>query len=314
MSQKTVLITGCSDGGIGAALAAEFQLRGLRVFATARDPAKMTSLAALGVETLALDVTSESSIEQAVAIVREKLTIGSSHNNNNNNNNNNANTEPVAEPRRRRLDFLINNAGVNHVMPLSDTKLSDLRRVIDTNLVGSLAVTQAFIPLLMRQKATDMTSGRDPKQKSTVVMLGSVNEVFSPPYQAAYNASKAAVHAAARTLRIELAPLGIGCVTVMTGSVRTKLFENAPSNVPEQSFYSAVASKIESREFLKNAQWVDADEFAKQVVRDLLKSKPKLDIWRGGLATVASWLAWFGWEGMLDSAMLKGNNLDKISP
>ncbi|KAJ8128834.1 hypothetical protein O1611_g4797 [Lasiodiplodia mahajangana] len=268
----------------------------------------MTSLAALGVETLALDVTSESSIEQAVAIVRGKLTVSNS-----NTNANRPNPDPTAES-RRRLDFLINNAGVNHIMPLSDTKLSDLRRVIDTNLIGPLAVTQAFIPLLMHQKATDVISESVSRRKSTVVMLGSVNEVFSPPYQAAYNASKAAIHAASRTLRIELAPLGIGCVTLMTGSVRTKLFENAPSNVPEQSFYSAVASKIEGKEFLKNARWVDADEFAKQVVGDLLRSKPKLDIWRGGLATVASWLAWFGWEGMLDSAMLKANNLNKISP
>ncbi|KAJ8105164.1 hypothetical protein ONZ43_g7534 [Nemania bipapillata] len=304
MPQQTVLVTGCSDGGIGAALAAEFQLRGLRVFATARDPSKMTSLTALGIETLALDVTSEESIGQAVAVVRAKLAE-------NNNNHDMSATDPDS---RGKLDFLINNAGVNHIMPLSDTTISDLRRVVDTNLVGSLAVTQAFIPLLMQQNGPGSTNGGATKRKGTVVMLGSINEVFSPPYQVAYTASKAAVHAAARSLRIELAPLGIRCVTLMTGSVRTKLFENAPSKVPEHSLYSAVASKIEGRDFLKNAQWANADEFAKQVVGDLLKQKPKLDIWRGGLATVASWLARLGWEGMLDSAMLKANHLDEISP
>ncbi|KAJ2971101.1 hypothetical protein NUW58_g9510 [Xylaria curta] len=100
MAQKTVLITGCSDGGIGAALAAEFQLRGLRVFATARDPSKMADLAALGVETLALDVTSEASIERAVVTVREKL-----------NNSAISNKPDTAPEARKRLDFLINNAG-----------------------------------------------------------------------------------------------------------------------------------------------------------------------------------------------------------
>ncbi|TGJ85911.1 hypothetical protein E0Z10_g2874 [Xylaria hypoxylon] len=289
------------DGGIGAALAAELQLRGLRVFATARDPAKMASIAALGIETLALDVTSDSSIEQAVAIMRKKL-----------NNSNDANKSNTEQETVNRLDFLINNAGVNHVMPFSDTRIADLRRVFDTNVIGSLAVTQAFIPLLMHRRAPDSENKRDGEQKSTIVMLGSVNEVFSPPYQAAYNASKAAVHAAARTLRVELAPLGINCVTLMTGSVRTKLFENAPSKVPENSFYSALADKIENRDFLKNAQWVSADDFARQVADDLLKPKPKLDIWRGGLARVASWLAWLGWEGMLDSAMLKANHLNEI--
>ncbi|RWA11295.1 hypothetical protein EKO27_g3815 [Xylaria grammica] len=303
MSPKTVLITGCSDGGIGAALAAEFQLRGLRVFATARDPAKMASIAALGIETLALDVTSDASIEQAVATVREKL----------NHSSNGASKSTTTEQETgKRLDLLVNNAGMNHVMPLSDTKIADLRALFNTNVVGSLAVTQAFIPLLMHQRAPNAESSKDGKTKSTVAMLGSVNEVFSPPYQAAYNASKVAVHAVARTLRVELAPLGINCVTLMTGSVRTKLFENAPSKVPENSLYGALADRIENREFLKNAQWVEAEEFARQVVDDLLKPKPKLDIWRGGLARVASWLAVFGWEGMLDSAILKANHLDEI--
>lgn len=194
MPQKSILITGCSDGGIGAALAAEFQLRGLRVFATARDPSKMARLTDLNIETLALDVTSESSIEQAVTIVREKL-----NNNNNNSNSNDAPGSGTIPKTGKKLDFLINNAGVNHVMPFSDTSISDLRNVINTNLIGSLAVTQAFIPLLMRQRATGSKNEGDQAGRGTVVMLGSVNEVFSPPYQVAYNASKAAVHAAARS-------------------------------------------------------------------------------------------------------------------
>ncbi|KAK5624695.1 hypothetical protein RRF57_000412 [Xylaria bambusicola] len=302
MPQNTVLITGCSDGGIGAALAVEFQLRGLRVFATARDLSKMANLAALGVEMLELDVTSESSIEQAVAIVREKLSVTSSDPNDNGKSN-------TDQPPRGRLDFLINNAGVNHIMPFSDTKISDLSRVFNTNVIGSLAVTQAFIPLLMHQGGD---SGATAKTKSTVAMLGSVNEVFMPPYQLAYNTSKVAVHAAARALRVELAPLGIHCVTLVTGSVRTKLFENAPSKVPEGSFYAPVASRIEDREFLKDAYWVDADEFARQVVNELLKPKPKPEIWRGGLAKVASWLSWLGWDSVLESAILKANHLDEI--
>ncbi|KAI1194233.1 hypothetical protein F5X97DRAFT_327789 [Nemania serpens] len=303
MSQKTVLITGCSDGGIGAALAAEFQLRGLRVFATARDPSKMANLAALGIETLALDVTSESSIEQAVVIVRGKI----------NNDGSNLGSGRGSEP-RKRLDFLINNAGMHHIMPFADARIADLKTVIDTNLIGSLAVTQAFIPLLMQQRAPDSQSKSDAREKGTVVMLGSINEVFSPPFQVAYTASKVAVHAAAKTLRVELAPLGINCVTLMTGSVRTKLFENAPSKLPDNSLYSTVASKIEEREILKHAQWVDADQFAKQAVGDLLRPKPRLDIWRGGLATAAYWLGWLGWEGMLDSATLKANHLHEVQP
>ncbi|KAJ3573216.1 hypothetical protein NPX13_g4779 [Xylaria arbuscula] len=267
--------------GNSAALAVEFQLRGLRVFATARDLSKTTILAALGIETLQLDVTSESSIEQAVAIVREKLRVSDP------NDYDISHEKPKAEqPRYDRLDLLINNAGVNFIMPFSDTKISDLSRVFNTNVIGSLAVTQAFIPLLMHQ------GDGAAKIKSVVAMLGSVNEVFLPPYQLAYNTSKVAVHAAARALRVELAPLGIHCVTLMTGSVRSR--------------------RIEDREFLRDAHWVDADDFARQVVDELLKPKPKPDIWRGGLARVASWLAWLGWDGILESAMVKANHLDEI--
>ncbi|KAI1779537.1 putative short-chain dehydrogenase/reductase [Hypoxylon cercidicola] len=273
MAPKSVLITGCSEGGIGAALAAEFQSQGCQVFATARDVTKMQSLAKLGVETLALDVTSDASIASTFATV-QKATGGS-------------------------LDYLINNAGVHHVMPFADAKVDDFRRVIETNVVGLLAVTHAFLPLLIRARGV-------------VANVGSVTEVFYTPYQVAYNASKAAVHAVSRTLRVELAPLGVRVVTLVTGCVRTKLFDNAPSQVPEDSLYRAAAGNVEKREFLKEARWVEPDVFARQVAGDLLRPKPKLNIWRGGMSTVAWFLSWFGWEGMLDSAMMKECGLDKV--
>ncbi|KAJ8103642.1 hypothetical protein POJ06DRAFT_242516 [Lipomyces tetrasporus] len=65
-SKRTVLITGCSDGGMGAALAVAFHDAGLQVYATARNPAKMSHLTSLGIKTLTLDVLSESSIAECV--------------------------------------------------------------------------------------------------------------------------------------------------------------------------------------------------------------------------------------------------------
>ena len=66
MAQKTVLITGCSAGGIGDALAKAFHRRGLRVFATARNLAKVKQLQGLGIDVFLLDVVDEESIKQAV--------------------------------------------------------------------------------------------------------------------------------------------------------------------------------------------------------------------------------------------------------
>ncbi|KAK9769596.1 hypothetical protein SCAR479_13715 [Seiridium cardinale] len=266
MPQKTVLITGCSEGGIGDALAAEFQLHGCRVFATARSASKMSKLAEKGIEIFELDVNSDESIATAVTTV-QKATGGS-------------------------LDFLINNAGVNHVLPFTDMTVADVRTVLNTNIVAVFTITHAFLPLLIQGKGL-------------VATIGSINEVFCPPFQSPYNASKAAVHAMGTTLRKELAPFGVRFVTLVTGAVRTKLFDNKPTVFPEDSRYKAIGKPIEEREFLKNAQWIDADVYAKQVVSDLLKPSPRDVIWRGGLATVAWVLTWLGWEGMLVSLNAK---------
>jgi 1-acylglycerone phosphate reductase len=83
--KKSVLITGCSEGGIGDALAQEFHRKGLRVFATARDLTKIEHLKAMSLEVLQLDVTSQESIRHAV--------------------------EAVQKATGEKLDFLVNNAG-----------------------------------------------------------------------------------------------------------------------------------------------------------------------------------------------------------
>jgi NAD(P)-dependent dehydrogenase (short-subunit alcohol dehydrogenase family) len=82
---KTVLITGCSAGGIGDALAKAFHKKGLRVFATARNLAKVEQLKALGLEVIQLDVVDDESIRQAV--------------------------EKVKAATGGTLDFLVNNSG-----------------------------------------------------------------------------------------------------------------------------------------------------------------------------------------------------------
>jgi len=87
--QKSALITGCSDGGIGAALARVLKDRGFRVFATARKLEKMKLLQELECDCLILDVEDETTIRAASEEVR-KLTGG-------------------------KLDLLINNAGISMI-------------------------------------------------------------------------------------------------------------------------------------------------------------------------------------------------------
>lgn len=129
MAKKTVLITGCSDGGIGAAMTKAFVDQGYHVFATLRNTSKAASLAQMAnVEILQLEVTSADSIEQCVLEV-QKRTDGT-------------------------LDILVNNAGADFVIPLLDASIEEAKKLYDVNVWSILATTQAFAPLLIMAKGT----------------------------------------------------------------------------------------------------------------------------------------------------------------
>lgn len=129
MSKKTVLITGCSEGGLGAALAKAFHARDYQVYATLRDPAKAKSLEHVeGIEISTLDVTKNESIQQCVQQI-EKKTGGT-------------------------LDVLVNNAGADCTMPLLDVSLEEAKALYDLNVWAVLALTQAFAPMLIKATGT----------------------------------------------------------------------------------------------------------------------------------------------------------------
>jgi len=121
-SKRTVLITGCSDGGLGAALAIAFHKAGLHVYATARNPSKMKQLQSLGIKTLTVDVLSDSSIASCVGQISS-------------------------------LDILVYNAGGAYTMPESAISLLEAKKFFDLNVWSYLAMTQAFLPLLLKSKA-----------------------------------------------------------------------------------------------------------------------------------------------------------------
>ena len=127
--EKSVLITGCSDGGIGSALALNFQARGFHVFATARNVSKMSALANLpSVTMLTLDVQNSTHIAAAVAAVQNQA--------------------------GGKLDILINNSGRNHFAPVLDIDIIEARHIFDVNFWAPLAIIQAFSPLVITARGT----------------------------------------------------------------------------------------------------------------------------------------------------------------
>lgn len=75
-TKKTVLITGCSDGSLGAGLAIAFHEAGLKVYATARNPSKMKGLEAMGIEILTLDVLDDASIAKVASQITQLDILG----------------------------------------------------------------------------------------------------------------------------------------------------------------------------------------------------------------------------------------------
>ena len=197
---KAVLVTG-ANRGIGRAFVEEALCRGAgRVYAGTRDPSWRPDERVVPV---VLDVTNAAQIQKAVA-------------------------------KAESLDVLINNAGIALYDDLSDPTV--LERHLAVNLYGTYAVTQAFLPMLIRSRGA-------------VINNLSVNALAPLPLIPAYSISKAATFNLTQSLRALLAPQGVRVHAVITGPVDTDMTRglDIPKSTP-QSVAAAVFDALERDE------------------------------------------------------------------
>ena len=188
MSERSVLITGCSSG-IGRECARGLAGRGYRVFATARREEDVAALAKEGLEALQLDVDDSGSIDAALAEVLDRT--------------------------RGRLYGLFNNAGYGQPGAVEDLTRDTLRAQFETNVFGLHELTCRVLPA-MRAAG----EGR-------IVNHSSVLGFVCMRFRGAYQASKYAVEALSDTLRQELAGSGIHVCLIEPGPVRSRFRENS---------------------------------------------------------------------------------------
>lgn len=163
-SRPSVLVTGCSEGGIGHHLALQFAARGCRVFATARNASTLTALAGHpNIEPVSLEVHVPASI-LALKLEIEARTGGT-------------------------LDYLVNNAGAQYMTTALDADVDKIEYLYQVNLFSVMRLVQAFAPLLMQARGK-------------IVMIGSVTRDVPVFWQGPYNASKAALSQWSSTLRL----------------------------------------------------------------------------------------------------------------
>ncbi|KAL1878229.1 hypothetical protein Daus18300_002146 [Diaporthe australafricana] len=276
MSTKSILVTGCSAGGIGDALALALALQGHHVFATARNPAKVPeTLSSLSkVTVLKLDVSSAESVTEAAKAVAES---------------------------GQGLDVLVNNAGCGYAQPILDIDIAKAQRLFDTNLWGPIRMVQAFADLLIASK------GR-------VVNISSVGAIVNTPWIAAYASSKAALNSMSDTLRLELSPFGVSVVTVMAGVVDSEFHANDPDfELPPSSRYAPIKDAIASWASGKaKPKGCSAQEFAEALVVDVIGSK-RPAVYRGPRAGAVKFVTIWLPTWLVDFFMSQGQGLKELS-
>ncbi|KAI0181297.1 oxidoreductase [Hypoxylon sp. FL1284] len=278
-SQKSILVTGCSANGIGAAIALELARQGHQVFATARDPAKVSE--ALGslasVTVLPLDVADAASVAAAAQAVVDA---------------------------RCGLDVLVNNAGTEYVQPVLDVDIAAAQRLFDVNFWGPVRTIQAFAPLLIASR------GR-------VVNVTSTASVINSPWISMYAASKAGLNAVSETLRLELAPFGVSVVTILPGVIDSEIHvkNGASFDLPPTSRYEGIKDIIAgwAKGEAQPKDSLSAENFAQLVLDDIVGTERGGLVSRGPYASMLRRIVHWAPTWIADYALSQGQGLNELS-
>lgn len=273
-TSKTVFITGATDG-LGRATSILLAQRGYRVFAAGRSAEKRAQLEALArekgfaLETLALDVCDEASVQSAVFHVLEKAGA---------------------------IDVLFNNAGINISAAVEDLRLADWRQQFETNFFGVLRVTQAVVPHMRERR-----QGR-------IIMMSSVSGFVTAPTQGAYSSSKFALEAMSNALRLELFPFNVQVVLIEPGYIITGIqqasmdlsrpYLEKVSSGPYAPLYSRF---LESVTKSRAASEATPEDCARVVLQAIEARNPKVRYTVTRLAVVAKWLKRLLSDKMVDA-------------
>lgn len=188
MTQRTILITGCSSG-IGHDAAHGLAKRGWRVLATCRQQADCDRLQGEGLESFPLDYASESSLSAAM--------------------------DQVMARTGGRLDALYNNGAFAIPGAVEDLPRGALREIFETNLFGVHDLTRRVIPLMRAQG-----HGR-------IVNCSSVLGLVPMKWRGAYVATKFALEGLSDVLRLEMAETGIRVILLEPGPITSKIRVNS---------------------------------------------------------------------------------------
>lgn len=267
-AKKYVLVTGASKG-IGEATALRLDRMGVHIFAGVRREADGEALRQKASERLTpilLDVTDGDTIRDAAEQVTR--TVGAAG-----------------------LAGLVNNAGIAVAAPLEFLPIEEFRRQMEVNVIGQIAVTQAFMPLLRQAR------GR-------VIVISSIGGRMSNPMTGAYHASKFALEALSDSLRLELQPWGMEVVVIQPGTIATPIWDTSTAAAdqmmermsPEVAaqmnhLYGAPLNAVRAWAASAAQTGISPDEVAKVVAEALTVQRPRTRYLVGIDARITAWIA-----------------------
>lgn len=202
LSGRVALVTGASSG-IGEGVALALASAGAAVVVAARRTDRLAGLVELitasGGEAfpLPLDVTDETGIALGIAAIRERY---------------------------GRLDGLVNSAGVMLSAKIADANTADWRTIVESNLLGSMYVSKAALPLMLAGGG------------GHIFMISSIGARLANVGSPAYAASKAGLGAFTESLRKEFTPAGIRVTLILPGIVETELFGHLTDAATRERF------------------------------------------------------------------------------
>jgi len=184
---STIFITGASSG-LGRATAKLFASKGWKVIASMRDPKKEKELGNIsGIQLMSLDVINPHEIESVAAQVAESGGV----------------------------DVVFNNAGYGLAGALEAVTDEQILRLVNTNMLGTIRTTQAFIPQFREKRA------------GMFINTTSLGGLVAFPFNSIYHATKWAIEGWSESMAFELNQFGIGIKTVEPGGIRTDFFSRS---------------------------------------------------------------------------------------
>lgn len=226
--QKTIFITGASSG-LGKATARSFQAKGWKIIATMRDPEKEMELKELSnVILVKLDVTDGLAIQKTVSAILQSHSV----------------------------DVVLNNAGYGLIGPLEALEHEQILEQLQTNLLGVINVTKAFVPYFRGNKS------------GTFINITSTFGLLGYPTCSVYNASKFAVDGFSEGLAYELAQFGVKVKVVAPGGMQTDFAGRSLKGGVHDAYRQLVAKVGEGYSEDQLANYTKAEDVA-QIIYDV---------------------------------------------